>query len=75
MDTIIKSMAGRRTSKSDRNQLAQRVLKLREKKNWTQREMAERFGLTPGAIAQWEMGTKYPNGPALKLLELYETIL
>ena len=68
-------MAGRKTSTKERQNLATRVRALRTKKQWSQKQMAENFGLTPGAIAHWELGSKYPSGPALKLLELYETLL
>jgi predicted unusual protein kinase regulating ubiquinone biosynthesis (AarF/ABC1/UbiB family) len=38
----------------------------------SQRELASKFGVSPGAIAQWESGKRTIPGPALKLLELCE---
>ena len=59
---------------ADKSELASRVKALRMKKGWTQKEMSEAFGLSVGAIAQWELKTKFPSGAALKLLEIYEKL-
>ncbi|OQW48512.1 MAG: hypothetical protein A4S09_04865 [Proteobacteria bacterium SG_bin7] len=64
----------RRISVAERRALKTRVLALKEKKRWTQSNMAAAFGLTVSAIAQWLSGDKYPSGAALKLLEIYEKL-
>lgn len=61
-------------TRKDRADLVARIKALKEKRGWTQKTMAEAFGLTPGAIAHWETGLKHPSGAALKLLEIYERL-
>lgn len=51
--------------------LAERVKVLRETMGWTMGQLARRFGVSPGAVSQWESGTQM-SGPAIKLLEVYE---
>lgn len=51
---------------------ALRLKKLREFLGYSQREMANEFKVTSGAIAHWEMGTRPIPGPVIKLMELYE---
>lgn len=61
-------------TRKDRVELVSRIKALKEKRGWTQKTMADAFGLTPSAIAQWELGLKHPSGTALKLLEIYERL-
>lgn len=51
---------------------AKRIKALRKKNNWSQRELAEEFYVSPAAVAHWESGEREVQGPALKLLEIYE---
>ncbi len=46
------------------------IKKLRAALGLTQRELAERMGVTVTAVAHWEAGHRTPSGPAEKLLEL-----
>lgn len=50
-----------------------RLKKLREKLAMSQRELAKELGVTPGAVALWELGERSLSGPAERLVELYET--
>lgn len=54
---------------------SERLIKLREKLQMSQRELASEFGVTPGAIAHWEKGTRKIPGPVLKLIEIYNRLL
>ncbi len=56
-------------------QTRERLKDLREKLNMTQRELAEEFYVTAGAINLWESGKRAIPGPARKLIEVYERIL
>lgn len=46
---------------------------LRANLHYSQRDMAEMFGVTAGAIAMWENGDREIPGPALVLLDRMET--
>lgn len=49
------------------------VRELRRQKGWTQRELAERLGVSPGAVANWEVGTRTPSlETALRLAALFD---
>lgn len=54
---------------------AVRLLQLREKLGFSQRELAKEFQVSSGAIASWEVGTRPIPGPVLKLIALYEDSL
>ena len=58
--------------KSTRQKEASRLTTLREALNLTQREMADEFRVTHGAIGLWERGERTIPGPVLKLIEMYE---
>ena len=58
---------------SSRKPEAKRLLQLRQKLGLTQREMAEEFHTTSGAIAHWESGDRTMAGPVLRLIEIYES--
>lgn len=47
---------------------SQRVTLLREKKGWSQAELARHSGITPAAINQFEKGKRKPNLPVLRKL-------
>lgn len=49
-----------------------RLKKLRDYLDYSQRDLAEEFQVTCGAIAQWESGKRPVPGPIVKLLEIYE---
>lgn len=49
-----------------------RVQRLRNTLGLTQRQCAEEFKVTHGAIALWESGERLVPGPVLRLLEIYE---
>src|SRR5690349_17296049 len=55
-----------------RGQEAERLRRLREHAGFSQRELADEFHVTSGAIAQWENQARTIPGPVLKLLSLYE---
>lgn len=57
---------------TQRMQNDRRLFQIREALGYTQRQMAEEFKVTSGAIAHWESGTREIPGPVLKLLEIYE---
>lgn len=50
-----------------------RLKKLREKFGLSQRDLAKELGVTPGAVALWEMGERQLSGPVVRLIELYES--
>lgn len=58
--------------KSKRTKTAQRLLALRKKMSWTQKELAREFGVQPVTVEKWEVGEREMSGPALKLLEIFE---
>lgn len=37
------------------------VRDLRRRMGWTQKELAERLGVSAGAVANWEVGTRTPS--------------
>ena len=46
------------------------VKKLREKIGMSQPRFAASFGISLGTLRHWERGDRYPQGPALVLLNL-----
>ncbi len=46
------------------------VKKLREKIGMSQPKFASSFGISLGTLRHWERGDRYPQGPALVLLNL-----
>lgn len=46
------------------------VKKLREKIGMSQPKFAASFGISLGTLRHWERGDRYPQGPALILLNL-----
>ncbi len=50
-----------------------RVLRLRTFLGLTQRELAKELRVSAGAICLWEKGSRSIPGPAMKLIELYES--
>lgn len=56
----------------NREQSGSRLIRLREKLGFSQREMAKEFGVTQGAIGLWERGERPITGPIMKLIEIYE---
>ncbi|WP_413290003.1 AarF/UbiB family protein [Bdellovibrio sp. HCB337] len=51
---------------------AERLVLLRKRLNLSQRDLAQEFQVSSGAIALWEKGSRPVPGPILKLLDLYE---
>lgn len=44
----------------------------REKKGWTQRELASKLNVTPAAVAMWELGNQWPRiANAVAMAELF----
>ena len=37
------------------------IADLRKRKKWSQSELAERLGVTQGAVSQWELEDAYPS--------------
>lgn len=46
------------------------VKELRKRIGMTQEKFAASFGISLGTLRHWERGDRYPNGPALILLNL-----
>ena len=46
------------------------VKKLRERMGMSQPKFAASFGISLGTLRHWERGDRYPQGPALVLLNL-----
>ncbi len=44
------------------------IYKYRKEKGWTQRELAERLGVKPSTITQYETGVRKPDIVTLKKL-------
>lgn len=53
--------------------VAIRLRKLREYLGYSQRDLAEEFQVTSGAIAHWESGSRPIPGPIVKLISIYES--
>lgn len=51
---------------------AERLVLLRKRLGLSQRDLAQEFQVSSGAIALWEKGSRPVPGPILKLLDLYE---
>lgn len=51
---------------------AKRLYDLRKSRDWSQKQIAEEFYVSPGTIALWELGQREIPGPVRKLIELYE---
>lgn len=53
--------------------LAEKILQLRKKRNWSQEELAEKLDLTRQSISKWESGTSIPDlNHIVKLSALFE---
>lgn len=50
----------------ENNIFAQRLKELREKREWSQAELARNTSITPAAINQFEKGSRKPNLPILQ---------
>ena len=37
------------------------IARARQRKRWTQEELAKRLGVTRGAVTNWETGASYPR--------------
>ena len=54
------------------NTLGNNIKRLREQRGWLQAQLAERIGVTPGAISGWENGTRNPEAQLRqKLCEVF----
>jgi DNA-binding transcriptional regulator YiaG len=51
---------------------SERLIKLRETLEFSQRDLAKEFGVTQGAIGFWERAERPIPGPVLKLMDFYE---
>jgi predicted unusual protein kinase regulating ubiquinone biosynthesis (AarF/ABC1/UbiB family) len=54
---------------------SERLIRLRKVLGLSQREMAEEFQVSSGAIGSWEIGDREIPGPVLKLIDYYESEL
>ena len=43
---------------------------VREQLGWSQNKLAREMGISAGAVARWEKGTRQPSEMALRLLRL-----
>lgn len=50
---------------------AQDIIKLRERKDWSQQRLADHLGVDQGTVSKWENDKGVPSGPARKLLEQF----
>lgn len=54
----------------------EKIKLLREKKDWTQHELAEKLGVTASSVSQWENGMKEPRmGMIQKIADLFNVTL
>lgn len=52
--------------------MGERLKTLRKKRNWTQKQVANRIGLAISAVSAYELGTRYPSYDILlRLARLY----
>src|SRR5689334_17125334 len=49
-----------------------RLIRLRQKLDLSQREIAKEFRVSPGAVGFWESGARPIPGPIIKLIAAYE---
>ncbi|MFP5385128.1 MAG: helix-turn-helix domain-containing protein [Bacteriovoracia bacterium] len=59
-------------SSSKKTGNAKRLYEIRKKRGWSQQELAKEFYVTPGAVANWELGQREVPGPVIRLIEIYE---
>lgn len=52
----------------DNNTFAKRIKQLRIDNNLTQKDIADKLGMTPTGVSYWESGTAIPNYETLKKL-------
>ncbi len=53
--------------------LAQKIKDLREKRGWTQKDLAGKCGVSPRTVENWEQERTAVSGPALTILkQLFE---
>lgn len=55
----------------DMQKMGKYIIKLRKGKGWTQRQLAERLGVSPQAVSKWECGETVPD---IEILEKISTI-
>jgi transcriptional regulator with XRE-family HTH domain len=72
MFSVMARKLERRVPKSKRPKNARRLLDLRKKKGWTQKQLAEAFNVESVTIEKWEMGERNMSGPAEVLLDIFE---
>lgn len=49
------------------------IKKLREKTGLSQAEFAARLHISPRILRNWELGRRYPTGPAATLIRILDT--
>ncbi len=54
---------------------SERLIRLRKKLGISQREMAQEFAVSNGAVALWESGERPIPGPVIKLIDSFESYL
>lgn len=53
-----------------------RLAEMRDRKGWSQNELAEALGVTQGAVANWESGIRLPRPRTLqKLAGLFDVTI
>ena len=57
-----------RPEEIDRKQVGMRIRKLRERRHLTQRELAEKAGLSESALRSYELGNRHPKDTHIKLI-------
>ncbi|USS90261.1 helix-turn-helix domain-containing protein [Fructilactobacillus carniphilus] len=56
--------------------LGQRIREEREKRNWTQNDLAELLNVSRQSVSKWEIGTAYPDIDRLiQISDLFEVSL
>lgn len=53
----------------------ERLIRIRKILGLSQRELAEEFQVSTGAVGSWEVGQREIPGPVMKLIQIYETEL
>ena len=74
MDTINRNNTDQQAAQADRLQIGQRIVEIRNRRGWSQRELARRAGLLPPRLSKLERGLKpMMAGELVRLSRALET--
>jgi len=63
------SESAQKTKDFSTQEVVDAVRSLRQRLRYTQRAFAEKLGISPRTLQDWEQGRRQPSGPAMTLLE------